>query len=67
MCRVDGDYGVVKVMFRLVVIGIGVIVGGFVCVVLELVGVENVLGKELGSKNFFNNVRVVVEVIGKMK
>lgn len=43
--RLEGDYGVVKVMFRLVLLGMGVIVGGVVRIVLEMVGVENVLGK----------------------
>lgn len=65
--RADGDYGAAKVMLRPAATGTGVIAGGSVRVVLELAGVENALGKELGSKNPLNNARAVIEAIGKMK
>ncbi|XP_024379587.1 uncharacterized protein [Physcomitrium patens] len=65
--RADGDYGAAKVMLRPAATGTGVIAGGAVRVVLELAGVENALGKELGSKNPLNNARAVVEAVGKMK
>lgn len=65
--RADGVYGAAKVMLRPAATGTGVIAGGSVRVVLELAGVENALGKELGSKNPLNNARAVVEAVGKMK
>ncbi|XP_024392428.1 small ribosomal subunit protein uS5c [Physcomitrium patens] len=65
--RADGEYGAAKVMLRPAATGTGVIAGGAVRVVLELAGVENALGKELGSKNPLNNARAVVEAVGKMK
>lgn len=66
-CRADGQYGAAKVMLRPAATGTGVIAGGSVRVVLELAGVENALGKEIGSKNPLNNARAVVEAVSKMK
>lgn len=65
--RADGQYGAAKVMLRPAATGTGVIAGGSVRVVLELAGVENALGKEIGSKNPLNNARAVVEAVSKMK
>lgn len=42
---INGVFGGVKVVVCFVVFGIGVIVGGVVCIVLELVGVKNILVK----------------------
>lgn len=65
--RADGQYGAAKVMLRPAATGTGVIAGGSVRVVLELAGVENALGKEIGSKNPLNNARAVVEAVTQMK
>ncbi len=54
-------------MLRPAATGTGVIAGGSVRVVLELAGVENALGKEIGSKNPLNNARAVVEAVTQMK
>ena len=35
--------------------------------VLELAGLENALGKELGSGNPLNNARAVLDAVSKMK
>lgn len=56
----DG-YGVVCVFMQLVLEGIGVIVGGVMCVVLEVVGVKNVLVKVIGLCNLINLVCVIVK------
>lgn len=45
---------------KLVVFGIGVIVGGLVCVVLELVGIIDILSKFLGLNIFINMVCVII-------
>lgn len=65
--RSDGDYGAAKVMLRPASPGTGVIAGGSVRIVLELAGVENALGKQLGSDNALNNARATVAAVQKMK
>eukprot|EP00897_Mesotaenium_endlicherianum_P006593 jgi/Mesen1/5962/ME000301S05086 len=65
--RADGRYGAAKVMLRPAASGTGVIAGGSVRVVLELAGVENALGKEIGSGNPLNNARAVLEAISSMR
>ncbi|PIN01317.1 40S ribosomal protein S2/30S ribosomal protein S5 [Handroanthus impetiginosus] len=58
--RSEAKYGAAKVMLRPASPGTGVIAGGAVRIVLELAGVENALGKQLGSKNILNNARATV-------
>ncbi|MBA0745595.1 hypothetical protein Gogos_008166 [Gossypium gossypioides] len=65
--RSEGDYGAAKVMLRPAAPGTGVIAGGAVRIVLEMAGVENALGKQLGSKNALNNARATVVAVQKMK
>lgn len=65
--RSDGHFGAAQVMLRPAATGTGVIAGGAVRVVLELAGLENALGKELGSGNPLNNARAVLDAVSKMK
>lgn len=65
--RSEGDYGAAKVMLRPASPGTGVIAGGAVRIVLEMAGVENALGKQLGSNNALNNARATVVAVQKMK
>lgn len=65
--RADGHYGAAKVMLRPATPGTGVIAGGAVRVVLELAGVENALGKQLGSDNPLNNARAVIDAVLQMR
>ncbi|KAF5185223.1 30S ribosomal protein S5 protein [Thalictrum thalictroides] len=65
--RADGDYGAAKVMLRPASPGTGVIAGGSVRIVLEMAGVENALGKQLGSNNALNNARATVVAVQKMR
>lgn len=65
--RADGDFGAAKVMLRPASPGTGVIAGGSVRVVLEMAGVENALGKQLGSGNALNNARATVVAVQKMR
>ncbi|KAJ9136149.1 hypothetical protein P3X46_033255 [Hevea brasiliensis] len=65
--RSEGDYGAAKVMLRPASPGTGVIAGGAVRIVLEMAGVENALGKQLGSKNALNNARAAVVAVQKIR
>ncbi|KAK3433085.1 hypothetical protein EUGRSUZ_D00609 [Eucalyptus grandis] len=65
--RSEGDYGAAKVMLRPASPGTGVIAGGAVRIVLEMAGVENALGKQLGSKNALNNARATVVAVQMMR
>jgi ribosomal protein S5 len=47
--------------------GTGVIAGGSVRVVLELAGVKNCFGKELGSPNALNNARATVKGLAEVR
>ena len=47
--------------------GTGVIAGGAIRSVLDLVGVKNVLSKMIGSSNKVNNVMATYEALGKMR
>ncbi|KAL7142668.1 hypothetical protein ABFS83_08G139400 [Erythranthe nasuta] len=65
--RSEADYGAARVMLRPASPGTGVIAGGSVRIVLELAGVENALGKQLGSNNALNNARATVVAVQKMR
>ncbi|KAL8556152.1 hypothetical protein ACS0TY_003806 [Phlomoides rotata] len=65
--RVEASYGAATVMLRPASPGTGVIAGGAVRIVLELAGVENALGKQLGSNNALNNARATVEAVMQMR
>ncbi|XP_073303896.1 small ribosomal subunit protein uS5c isoform X2 [Primulina huaijiensis] len=65
--RSEADYGAAKVMLRPASPGTGVIAGGSVRIVLEMAGVENALGKQLGSNNALNNARATVVAVQQMR
>ena len=65
--RIDGYFGAAKVMLRPASEGTGVIAGGAVRVVLELAGVKNGFGKQLGSPNPLNNARAALVGLGEMR
>ncbi|KAL4448487.1 hypothetical protein ABPG75_005706 [Micractinium tetrahymenae] len=65
--RIDGHFGAAKVMLRPAAEGTGVIAGGAVRVVLELAGVKNAFGKQLGTSNPLNNARAALEGIKSMR
>jgi small subunit ribosomal protein S5 len=53
-------YGACSIMLRPAVEGTGVIAGGAMRTVLELGGVRNILGKQLGSNNILNNAKATI-------
>eukprot|EP00803_Ostreobium_quekettii_P005786 evm.model.scf_971.3 EVM.evm.TU.scf_971.3 scf_971:39667-42151(+) len=65
--RVELSFGAARVMLRPASEGTGVIAGGAVKVVLELAGVQNCFGKQLGSNNPMNNAKATVEALRSMK
>lgn len=65
--RSDGKYGAALVMLRPASPGTGVIAGASVRIVLEMAGVENALGKQLGSNNALNNARATIVAVLKMR
>ena len=57
---VQVKYGSCSVMLRPAAEGTGVIAGGAMRTVLELGGVRNILGKQLGSDNILNNAKATI-------
>ena len=55
-----GKYGGARVNIIPAAPGTGVIAGGAVRTVLEVVGIKNVIAKQLGSDNLLNNARAAI-------
>src|SRR5271167_1708535 len=59
----QGRWGVGKIMMRAAPPGTGIIAGGPMRAVLEALGVQDVVGKRLGSSNPYNMVRATFEAL----
>lgn len=57
---VEASYGASRIVLRPASGGTGVIAGGSVRTVLELAGIKNIIGKQLGSKNLLNNAKATI-------
>jgi small subunit ribosomal protein S5 len=64
---ISGISGSAKVFVKPAGSGTGVIAGSSIRVVLELSGLQNILAKQLGSKNILNNARATIEALKSLK
>ncbi|KAK9821201.1 hypothetical protein WJX74_009733 [Apatococcus lobatus] len=65
--RQEAYFGAAKVMLRPASDGTGLIAGGSVRTVLELAGIQNGFGKQIGSPNPLNNARCTIECLSQMR
>jgi len=65
--QVTGKYGSIKVVMKPGAEGAGIIAGGAVRAIMEVIGVQNVIAKSIGSHNPFNTVRATIDGLMKLK
>nr|YP_009122098.1 30S ribosomal protein S5 [Choreocolax polysiphoniae]AJH65856.1 30S ribosomal protein S5 [Choreocolax polysiphoniae] len=56
-----------KIILKPLVKGSGIIAGGSTRIILELVGIKNILAKQLGSNNILNNARAVINTLQNLR
>ena len=65
--KVSGQFGASNVLIKPAGSGTGVIAGGSVRILLEAVGIQNILAKQLGSSNLLNNARATICALQSLK
>ena len=63
---IEGRHGAGKVILRSAPPGTGIIAGGPMRAVFEVLGVQDVVAKSIGSSNPYNMVRATVQALGKV-
>ena len=61
----EGRHGAGKVVIRTAVPGTGIIAGGPMRAVFEMLGIQDVVSKSLGSTNPYNMIRATMDALGK--
>ena len=62
---IDGDHGAGKVVLRTAPAGTGIIAGGPMRAVFEMLGVQDIVAKSTGSPNPYNMIRATVDGLQK--
>ncbi len=62
---IEGRHGAGKVVMRTAVPGTGIIAGGPMRAVFEMLGVQDVVAKSLGSQNAYNMIRATMDGLKK--
>lgn len=62
-----GIHGAAKVFMKPASVGTGIIAGGAMRAVFEVVGIKNVLSKCIGSRNPINVVKATIEALDSMQ
>ena len=62
---IDGRHGAGKVVMRSAKAGTGIIAGGPMRAVFEMLGIQDVVAKSLGSQNPYNMIRATISGLTK--
>ena len=62
---IDGRHGAGKVVMRTAPTGTGIIAGGPMRAVFEMLGVQDVVAKSTGSQNPYNMIRATLNGLGR--
>ena len=62
-----GHYGACQIIMRPAIEGSGVIAGGSVRIILEVIGIQNIIAKQLGSNNLLNNARATIMALTNLR
>ena len=65
--QINGIYGAGKIVMVPARPGTGLIAGGPVRAIMEVVGIRNIVAKSIGSRNPFNTVRATINGLTKLK
>ena len=64
--EIEGRHGAGKVILRTAPPGTGIIAGGPMRAVFEVLGIQDVVAKSIGSSNPYNMVRATVKALSKI-
>ncbi len=62
---IEGRHGAGKVVMRTATAGTGIIAGGPMRAVFEMLGIQDVVAKSIGSQNPYNMIRATLNGLGK--
>ncbi len=65
--QITGKFGAGKIVMKPAKEGTGLIAGGVVRAMMEVVGIQNIVAKSIGTHNSFNTLRAVLDGLTKLK